>query len=824
LVSACWLLRVALLGRKLSPKLAQAVRLDVPDMRYSSILAILALMTVPLVDVWELLRSGGQSETHAARLLIVLAGAILLAVIILLRENLLNRELSSDAAMANDRLRLAMESGKTVAWDWDLRSGRDAWFGDLPTMFGIPQDTYVGRVEDFRSRVHPDDREMVWKAVAEARQGHKPYRAEFRLRWEDGTIRWVAARGKFYFADNGEPLRMLGIAHDVTDRKQIEEQLHESQEQLTGIVVSAMDAIIAVDAGQRIVVFNTAAEKMFGCEAAEAVGSPIERFIPQRFRATHREHIHHFGETALATRPVNTPEALWALRANGEEFPFEASVSQLEAGGKKLFTIILRDITERKRAEEARFRHAAIVESSDDAIISKNLDGIILSWNGGAQRIFGYQEEEVVGKPIAILIPPELREEDAGLLDRLKAGQRIEHYETARLTKAGNRVHVSLTISPIRDLAGRIVGASKIARDITASKRAEGALRESEERFRLMANDAPVMIWMTGTDKLCDYVNRSWLEFTGRPLAAELGKGWMELVHQEDRDRCLESYVQAFNLRKSFSMEYRLRRHDGESRWLLNSGVPRFNADGSFAGYIGSCIDVTDHKLAEEALSGLSRKLMEAQEEERTWIARELHDDLGQRMTLLTIELEQLAQVPPHAAAEVPGRLQALCRQVVDLGRDISAISHRLHSSKLEYLGITAAASAFCREMAEQYKIEIDFSSAGIPDNVPREIALCLFRVLQEALHNAVKYAGVKHFTVALRGAPDEIQLEVIDTGVGFDPEAAIKSRGLGLISMQERLNLVRGEIFIESRPGQGTRVRARVPLNDRGYLAKAAG
>jgi signal transduction histidine kinase len=239
---------------------------------------------------------------------------------------------------------------------------------------------------------------------------------------------------------------------------------------------------------------------------------------------------------------------------------------------------------------------------------------------------------------------------------------------------------------------------------------------------------------------------------------------------------------------------------------------------------LGIAHDITDRKQMEEALSGLSRRLMEAQEKERTWIARELHDDLGQRMTLLTIELEQLAQVPPHAAAEVPGRIQELCKQVVDLGRDISAISHRLHSSKLEYLGITAAAGAFCRELAEQHKIEIDFSSAGIPDNVPREIALCLFRVLQEALHNAVKYAGVKHFTVALRGAPDEIQLEVIDTGVGFDPEAAIKSCGLGLISMQERLSLVRGEFLIDSRPGQGARVRARVPLNDRGYQVKAAG
>jgi PAS domain S-box-containing protein len=260
------------------------------------------------------------------------------------------------------------------------------------------------------------------------------------------------------------------------------------------------------------------------------------------------------------------------------------------------------DITDFKKAQEDRFHHAAIVESSDDAIISKTLEGTISSWNLGAQRMFAYSEAEVVGRPITILIPPELHEEENRILQRLKAGERIEHYETIRVAKNGKRIDVSLTILPVRDLRGTIIGASKIARDITERKRAEQALRSSEASFRSVANCAPVMIWMSDTDKHCVYFNEPWLTFTGRPLADELGYGWSHGVHPDDLKMCLDTYVQAFDRREKFVMEYRLRRYDGEYRWIHDIGVPRFNPDQSFAGYIGSCIDVTPSKLMEQQL------------------------------------------------------------------------------------------------------------------------------------------------------------------------------------------------------------------------------
>jgi PAS domain S-box-containing protein len=474
----------------------------------------------------------------------------------------------------------------------------------------------------------------------------------------------------------------------------------------------------------------------------------------------------------------------------------------------------IQDITERKRAEEARSRLASIVESSDDAIISKNLDGIIVSWNRGAEQIFGFREAEALGQPITILIPPELREEEKAILQKARAGENVERYETLRATKEGKKIDVSLTISPVRDGTGKIVGASEIARDITDRMRGEQALLESERRFRLVANTAPVMIWTSSLDKLCDYFNQPWLEFTGRPLGAELGNGWTEGVHPDDFTACLDTYTRAFDARQPFEMQYRLRRHDGEYRWIFDAGVPRFNSDNSFAGYIGSCIDITDRKLAEEALSTVGRRLMEAQEEERSRIARELHDDINQRLALLANGLQEFEQAMSAHNASVPQKgLQELWQLTNEIATDIQHISHQLHPSKLHYLGLAAAVRDLCREFSQQHKIKIECVVQDLPQDLEENISLSLFRTAQESLRNAVKHSHARHVKVEMTCRSSVVQLRVSDDGNGFNPEDLRSKHGLGLVSMKERLRSVGGEFAVWSKPSLGTQVEGRVPV-----------
>jgi PAS domain S-box-containing protein len=340
------------------------------------------------------------------------------------------------------------------------------------------------------------------------------------------------------------------------------------------------------------------------------------------------------------------------------------------------------------------------------------------------------------------------------------------------------------------------------------------ALRESEERFRRVANTAPVMIWMSGTDKMCNYFNQTWLDFTGRSLEAELGNGWAEGVHPEDWEMCLETYTRAFDRRESFQMAYRLRRHDGEFRWVLDQGVPRFHTDGSFAGYIGSCIDITERKLAEDVLSTFSQRLIDAQEEERRRIARELHDDISQRLAMLAVNLDGLLDGLPDSAAKIRGEVRKARKTAEDLGTDIRTLSHGLHSFSLEHFGLATAARGLCKELSNRQGVEIACDFENIPEDLPENISLCLFRVLQEALQNATKHSGSRHFRVSLTGGASEVELIVQDWGTGFELEEAAKAHGLGLISMKERLKVLRGELRIDSRTQHGTTIRARLPLS----------
>ena len=420
---------------------------------------MLVVVMVSIPVIWELFQRNEHMVCGTLRLLVAIVAIVCLASAAYIKEYLARRELDFDFALANDRLRLAMEASASVGWDFEIKSGRDVLFGDLQTIFGIPSDTYVITREDFFHYVHPEDRTRVSEAIEDARQNRKLYAAEFRIVQPDGTVRWLAARGKFYYARNGNPERMLGVSLDITERKLAEEKLREYEKAVEG----SEEMMAVVDREYRYLIAN-------------------RKFLSQR----------------------------------------------------------------------------------------------------------NMTKEQVVGHLV-----PEV-----------------------------------------------------------------------------------------------------------------LNKGVFETIVKEKLDECFRGKVVRYEMRYTYP-------ELGERDLLISN----FPIEGSGGVDRVACIlqDITERKRAEEALSCMNRRVIEAEERERNRIAKDLHEDIGQRLALLAIAIEQLKNDLPDQAVELLERMDAVWKKTLEILTDVKASAHELYSPRLEYLGIAAVMRTFCEEFGERKKVEIDFKSHGLP-------------------------------------------------------------------------------------------------------------
>ena len=469
-----------------------------------------------------------------------------------------------------------------------------------------------------------------------------------------------------------------------------------------------------------------------------------------------------------------------------------------------------------------------LFEEASLGIALEDMEGRILLANPALCSMLGFEEEEICAMSCSEFASREDSEDDYALFQQLRAGL-IDHYSLDKryVRKDGVQIWGRLNVSLLKRGHGEAPLVFAFVEEVTDRKRTEETLRESEERLRLAAQAGRMYAYEW--DVASDIVTRSQdfvhvLEVTGEPESFTR-RELLERIHPDDRARFVSSTAELTPENPACRIAYRVLLPSGATIWLEKNARAFFDKAGKMLRMIGMVADITDRKLAEEALSQVSRRLIEAQEKERKRIGRDLHDDIGQRLALLAVELQQARQALPDSAQEFGGHISELQRQATEISVDVQTLSHELHSSRLEYLGIVAAMKAFCKDFGAQQEIEIRFRSHDLPSFSPSpEISLSLFRVLQEALHNAAKHSGVRSFDVELWGSADEIHLRVADSGVGFDLQAMKVGPGLGLTSMAERVKLVNGEFFIESQPNRGTAIHARVPFGSNSNAERAAG
>jgi len=360
-------------------------------------------------------------------------------------------------------------------------------------------------------------------------------------------------------------------------------------------------------------------------------------------------------------------------------------------------------------------------------------------------------------------------------------------------------------------LAILLVIAFELSFDAAASARLTRDLIENEERMTLAVDAANLGIWVRDLINNEIWASDKWRELFGFSKTTVLNmEAVLQRVHPSDREYMRETFADTSN--DSYEAEYRILSPDGEVRWIASRGSVEFDSRGLPVMVRGTSLDITSRVAAEDQAHELSGRLIDAQENERERLARELHDDVSQRLALLSIELELVARTPPQSDSALKDRMRELSDRVGELSGTVRRLSHELHPAALRRFGLVSTTRSFCREISAAHEIEVEFDEQNVPSYLPDDISLCFYRVMQESLRNVAKHARATKAKVTIAMTANELRLTVCDNGDGFDTGKATSNGSLGLISMRERMHLVNGRLSIKSVEGVSTKILATVP------------
>jgi PAS domain S-box-containing protein len=599
----------------------------------------------------------------------------------------------------------------------------------------------------------------------------------------------------------------------------------------------------------------------FNSRAADLWGrTPVIGDTDERFCGAHR--LYHADGSSMAH--CDTPVAL-ALntgasvhdeeviieRPDGSRVSVSVHIDPIRDQNGAIVGVVnfFQDITGRKTTERANGLLAAIVGTSDDAIISKTLDGVITSWNKGAERIFGYSAEEAVGQNISMIIPHDRRKEETYILEQLRRGERVEHFETVRVTKEGKLVDISVAISAVKDADGRIIGASKVARDITERKQGERALAERGLLLDL-SNDA-IMV-RDGADRVT-YWNRGASELYGYSREEAMGRVTHDLLRTEFPEP-LARITEQLHHDNRWAGELIHRNKDGRqvivvSRWALGrddfgnpKSVLETNTDitqqrqnekalreseerlRALAEDLETMVSLRTQQLEQrnaeileqgEQLRELSIRLVQIQDEEGRRIARDLHDSAGQIITAISLNLACIAQ-RAGKYAEIVNEIKQSQEMVHQLSKEIRTVSYLFHPPLLDEAGLTGAIRWYAQGLTERSGLKIIYDIPGDFGRLADDLEVTIFRVVQECLTNIHRHSGAKMATIRLTRNFENVFLEIRDDGAGISgkrlTEIRTRRSGVGITGMRERVSHFRGTFDIQSN-GSGTIITVTVPV-----------
>jgi len=625
-------------------------------------------------------------------------------------------------------------------------------------------------------------------------------------------------------------------------RRRAEDALQKQSEWLRIALSSIGDGVISTDAEGRVTFMNAIAEALTAWPQGEAMGHPLADIFPIIDECT-REPIENPALRALREGTiVGMANHTILIARDGTERPVDDSAAPMrdESGALLGSVLVFRDVSERKRAEETRTRLAAIVESSDDAIVSKTLDGIIRSWNAGAERIFGYTAEEVVGQPITLIIPPERHDEEREILARLARGERIDHFETVRMAKSGRRLDISLTVSPVRDNAGRIVGASKIARDITERKHAEHALRESERRYRRAAIEAAQAaaanakfraFFEQGTnfagvlalDGTLVEANRLCLDTCGFTRDEVIGKPFWECPWWNPSPALMDM-VRSACLGAADGRPFRAETNyfvaDGSERVVDLILAPVTDETGRALFVAATGTDITERRQMEDVLREQDRR----KDEFLALLAHELRNPLAPLRNGLQIMrlARDDARIVDQARGMMERQLEHMVRLIDDL-LDVSRINRnkmQLRRSRVLLAEVVSSAVETARPLIEAAGHELILSLPMEPICLDADLTR-LAQVFANLLTNSAKYTPHGgHIRLDARRQGEDVIVFVRDDGIGI-PAESLRSifdmfsqvdrsierttggLGIGLALVKGLVEMHGGTVMAES-PGMG--------------------